>query len=88
MKRKIVGLTRSKFALQALDSIFCNPVFRRPDFVRFSGISKPSAARILGVLEKERILLRIRRASGRRPATLMFAKLIEIVEGSRLSEQS
>ena len=84
MKRKVVNLTRSQYAIQTLDALFQMPIFGTPTFVRYSGIPRKSASRILKQLREEGHLITIREASGRRPAILAFPRLIDRVEGRDL----
>lgn len=81
MKIKIAQITHSQFSIQTLDTLFDRPIFVTSDFVRRSGIPKASAMRILGKLQKERLLITISESRGRRAAILMFAELISLVEG-------
>ena len=47
MKRQVAGLTRSQFAIHALDWIFAKPIFKSSDFVASAGIPAPTAKCIL-----------------------------------------
>ena len=82
MKRRVPDLTRSQYAIHALDWIFERPIFRSSDFVASAGIPEPTARRFLGVLRKGGILEEIRVGRGRRAAVLSFPHLLNIVEGS------
>lgn len=81
LKRRVVELTRSQYAIHALDFIFQYPVFQSSAFIATSGIPAPTARRLLGVLAKEEILQRIMRGSGRRPAVYAFPELVHLAEG-------
>lgn len=81
MKRKVAGLTRSQFAIHALDWIFERPIFNSSDFIASGGIPKPTADRILPALRKGGVLRVLVEASGRRAATLCFPALLNIAEG-------
>jgi Fic family protein len=85
MKREVVNLTHSQYAIQTLDALFQMPIFGTPDFVRYSGIPRKSASRIIKQLREEGHLITIREASGRRPAILAFPRLIDRVEGRDLA---
>jgi len=85
MKRIIVDLTRSQYAIQTLDSLFQMPVFGTPNFATYSGIPRKSASRILRQLREEGYLITIRGASGRRPAILAFPRLVSLAEGRDLA---
>lgn len=80
MKTDISEATNSKYAIQALDMIFKHPIFSTTDFAENSEIPRPTAQRILRVLRDEDILSEIREGRGRRPAILIFPKLLDIVE--------
>jgi Fic family protein len=80
MKLEITKATRSQFSIHTLDAIFDRPIFSTTDFIQHSGVPKPTALRILKVLQKEKVILSIREGSGRRAALLMFARLLELVE--------
>lgn len=80
-KSAVIPLTRSQYAIHALDFIFSRPIFKSSDFIQDAGIPKPTATRILALLRDERILSILREASGRRPAVYAFVELLDIVEG-------
>lgn len=84
MKRRVPEMTRSQYAIHALDWIFAHPIFRSSDFVSAAGIPKATAKRILASLEDGQILLTIAPASGRRAATLAFPALLNIAEGRKV----
>jgi Fic family protein len=81
MKRQIVELTRSQYAIQVLDALFDRPVFQSSDFIQRSNIPKDSAAPILRTLRSAGILKTVREASGRRSAILAFGDLLNRAEG-------
>jgi Fic family protein len=81
-KSRIVEITRSQFAIQALDAIFSRPIFRGADFLAISGIpTKQSAAAMVRQLLNAGILKIRQPAKGRRSAMLAFADLLNLVEG-------
>ena len=81
MKRQVAGLTRSQFAIHALDWIFAKPIFKSSDFVASAGIPAPTAKRILGVLQAAAVLRTLVPGGGRRAAVLGFPALLAITEG-------
>jgi Fic family protein len=81
MKPQMADLTRSQYAIHALDWIFERPIFRSSDFVAKAGIPEPTAKRILPVLREAGILKVLQEGSGRRASTLGFPKLLNIAEG-------
>lgn len=64
MKREVVDLTRSQYAIHALDWIFERPIFRSSDFVASAGIPEPTAKRIVPALRESGILRILVEASG------------------------
>jgi hypothetical protein len=81
MKICFADLTRSQYAIHALDWVFERPIFKSSDFVRGASIPKPTAQRILNLLKAEGILREIQPGSGRRAATLAYPALLNIAEG-------
>jgi len=81
MKIRFAELTRSQYAIHALDWVFERPIFKSSDFVHSAKIPKPTAQRILTLLKTEGILREIRPGSGRRAAILVYSKLLNIAEG-------
>lgn len=84
LKHRLPEMTRSQYAVRALDWIFSRPIFRATDFINGAEIPGPTARRFLGVLRKEGILRDLRPAQGRRAAVLAFPALLNIVEGRRV----
>ena len=83
LKEWSVDAIRSQYGVRAIDWIFEKPIFNSSDFVRNSGIPAPTASRILRVLRDSDILAVGREARGRRPALLVFGRLILLAEGSK-----
>ncbi len=82
MKSRIVEITHSQFAIQALDAIFSRPIFRGADFPTISGIpTKQTAASLVRQLQEAGILKVLQPAKGRRSTMLGFPELINLVEG-------
>lgn len=78
MKLEIHNLS-SAFSLPALDTLFEFPVFSSPDFVKYSGIPRASAARLLGQLAEKGLLTIIREGKGKRPTFYRFDRLLYIL---------
>lgn len=73
MKTRIVEITHSQFAIQALDAIFSRPIFRGAEFSTISGIpTKQTAASPVRQLQEAGILKVLQPAKGRRSAMLAF----------------
>ena len=81
MKRRVPEMTRSQYAIRALDWIFERPIFKSSDFVESAGIPAPTARRFLGVLQTGAVLRVLAAGSGRRAAVLAFPALLNIAEG-------
>jgi Fic family protein len=82
MKRTMAELTRSQYAIHALDWIFERPIFKSSDFIASSGIPADTAKRILPSLREAGVLKIMVAASGRRASVLCFPGLLNIAEGS------
>jgi hypothetical protein len=81
MKRRLPQMTRSRYAIHALDWIFGRPVFRSTDFIASAGIPAPTARRFLGVLRQGKVLRALAAGRGRRASVLAFPALLNIAEG-------
>lgn len=81
MKDRVANLTRSRYAIRALDWIFEWPIFRSTDFVTRAGVPGPSARRLLSVLRANRILRVVAPRSGRRATVLAYPDLLNLAEG-------
>lgn len=81
MRDRVVEITRSQYAVRALDWVFQRPVFKTPDFVASSQIPAPTARKIVRDLRDHGLLRELVPASGRAPATLVFPELLNIAEG-------
>ena len=84
MKDQVVNMTRSQYAIRALDWIFARPIFKSSDFVAAAGIPRPTARRLLVVLREGGILRVVLPASGRRAAVFVYPALLNIAEGKRV----
>uniref|UniRef100_A0A7C4KIH4 Fic family protein n=1 Tax=Anaerolinea thermolimosa TaxID=229919 RepID=A0A7C4KIH4_9CHLR len=80
MKREVPAITRSQYAVQAIDTLFYRPIFSTTDFITDSKIPKFTAFRILSELEGKGILNVLREGRGRKASILVFNELIEITE--------
>jgi len=79
MKSRFTEALSSKWAVQALDYLFANPIFRNNRFTSDSGIPVATAARFTRILLDQGLLQTVRPAAGRRPATYRFEPLMERV---------
>jgi len=81
MRRRIAELTRSQYAMDALDWIFSQPIFASSHFIEGTGIPKPTARRFLAVLREDGVIRTLVPASGRRAPVFAFPALLNIAEG-------
>ncbi len=84
MKIRVTELTRSHYAVHALDWIFERPIFRSIHFVNTADIPEPTARRVLRVLRENEILNVVRTGKGRRSTILSFPDLLNIAEQRKL----
>ncbi len=81
LKTDVVTFTHSQHSIRAVDFLFQSPIFTAPLFTNHSGIPKPSAARILGLLREKGLLATLREGKGRRSGIYAFRELLNIAEG-------
>lgn len=84
IKLKAADTTHSQHAIRAVDYIFKVPVFTVPSFIQGAGIPKPTATRIVGILEQNGILGSLKQGRGRKAGIYAFKELINITEGSEV----
>lgn len=84
LSHRLPDLTRSQYAVKALDWIFATPIFGATDFIQKAGIPPQTARRFLGVLRKDGLLKELRPGSGRRSAVFAFSELLNIAEGRKV----
>jgi Fic family protein len=84
LKSEVADLTHSQHFIRAVDFIFETPIFTAPLFTNHSKIPKPTAARILGLLREEKLLIPIREGKGRRAGVYVFRELVNIAEGKNV----
>ena len=80
MKEEIGKKLRSQYSIRTLDTIFESPIFSTTMFKKKSGIPKASAARILHILEKNKIVTKIVKGSGKRSSVMVFDKVLDIIK--------
>ncbi len=80
-KPRVRALTRSQYAVQAVDWLFERPVFKSSDFVNSAGIPAPTAKRIISVLTKDGMLKPLSAGRGRRASILAFREILNVAEG-------
>ncbi len=82
MRRRVVEITHSQFAMAAVDVLFTQPIISGTSFARRAGFNnRVTANNMLRQLEAEGVITRIREGGGRTPATYALPELINIAEG-------
>ncbi len=84
MKKRVADLTRSRYAIHALDWIFERPIFVTADFVAGTGSAQRTARRILDVLRENGVLRVVAPGAGRRTTVFAFPDLLNIVDGEKM----
>lgn len=84
MKKQVAEMTRSPYAVHALDWIFSTPIFKSTDFGVKAGIPPATARRILSILRKEGIIGMLEESSGQKASVLVFKELLNIAEGKNV----
>ncbi len=84
MKEKFRDKLNSPWAMDALDFMFANPVFRNNNFTQKSGIPSHVAMRMTRTLRDENVIIQIEASSGPRPAMYSFEPLLELVRDDRM----
>lgn len=79
--KEVPDLIRSPYAARAVDFLFRSPIFKANAFAAGTGISMPTAKRILYALRDGGILLSLQRNLGKRSGTFVFSSLINTAEG-------
>jgi len=88
LRKQVIELTRSRYAVPLLDFCFEHPVFSSSQlFERPEMPSKAAVSGMLGKLKEAGILQTVRAASGRRPQILQLRELIQLSEGRQLPER-
>ncbi len=81
MKSRVTEVTRSQYAIYALDWIFEKPIFKSTDFVASAGIPKATAKRLLSELAAENIIRPVHKGAGSRATVYCFPELLNLTEG-------
>ncbi|HDM78329.1 MAG TPA: Fic family protein [Deltaproteobacteria bacterium] len=80
MKQRVPEITRSQYAIQAIDALFNKPIFTAVDFANHSAIPLTTAKRIIESLKQEKLINIIEEGKGRRSAKLVFVPLLRLVD--------
>ena len=82
LKPKFLDITRSQYAVPALDTFFRRPIISSTDFAELSGMkTRVTANGMLNTLEKEHVIQIFKQGSGRNPNVYMLKQLLNIAEG-------
>ena len=84
MNRRVVDLTRSRYAIRVLDWIFEHPLFSGADFAASVGLAPRTARRILDTLREDGVLRVVDPGGGQRAAVLVFPDLLNAAEGRKV----
>ena len=79
MKQDVPAITRSQYAIQAIDALFHRPIFSIAGFANRCGIPLPTAKRIVENLKKEDLVKALSEGKGRKAGKWVFAPLLAIV---------
>ncbi len=84
LKIEFMRLTKSQYAIPALDAFFAVPVIKSSDFIEKAGIqNRATANTILSQLESGGFISKIRPSSGRSPAIYVLPEILNIAEGKK-----
>ncbi len=86
MKQEVPEITRSQYAIQALDALFDQPIFSSSTFTARSRIPSATAKRMLSGLKEAGIIHEMSPGSGRRGAVMVFPRLLVITEADSLED--
>lgn len=81
MKARVAEVTRSQYAIHALDWIFERPIFKSTDFTQHANIPDATAKRLIAELVNADILKPMRKGAGRRATVYIFPTLLNLAEG-------
>lgn len=85
LKKQVIDVTHSQFAVPLLDQMFKQPIFQSNMFDKVPGMpSKHSILAMLNKLKETKMLTVVRPSSGRRPQVLALAELINVCEGKEV----
>jgi Fic family protein len=85
LKKQVLDLTHSQFAVPLLDYMFERPIFRGSDVAKLEHMpSAPMVHTMLKNLRENGILHTVREGAGRRPHVLALAELINLCEGRKV----
>lgn len=85
LKKQVIDITHSQFAVPLLDQMFKQPVFPSNIFDNIPGMpTKTAILTMLNKLKTEKILAVVRPSSGRRSQVLALTELLNLCEGKKI----
>jgi len=85
LKRRVLDLTHSQYAVPLLDYMFQRPIFRSSEVAKNEHMpSIPMVANLLKTLRENGVLTTLREGAGRRPHVLALSELINLCEGTKV----
>lgn len=85
LKKQVLDLTHSQFAVPLLDYMFERPIFRSSDVAKLEHMpSAPMVNNLLKNLRQNGVLQTLREGAGRRPHVLALVELINLCEGRKV----
>ena len=85
LKKRVLDLTHSQFAVPLLDYMFERPIFRSSDLARLEHMpSAPMVSTLLSRLRENGIIQTVREGAGRRAHVLALPELINLCEGRKV----
>jgi Fic family protein len=78
---RIINLTRSQYAIKALDFLFMRPIFQTSAFVLEADIPEHTAKKMIKKLRDSGLFRVLRQAKGRESMVVVFRDLLNITEG-------
>ena len=84
LKKRVLELTHSQFAVPLLDQMFARPIFQ-PAHLDFAPLapSKPAVTNLLRQLREAEVLAVLREGAGRRGTVYCFPALLNLCEGRK-----
>lgn len=85
LKKRVIKLTHSQYAVPLLDALFKQPIMRTTELKTMENLpSNPMIMSLLSKLEEDGIISLLEKASGRRPGVFAFGELINVCEGKKV----
>ncbi len=85
LKRRVIEVTHSQYAVPLLDILFKQPIMRTTELRSMPNLpSNPMIMHLLSQLEEDGIISILQKGSGRRPGVFAFGELINLCEGKKV----